>query len=157
LNIRSAKIKEVTVALLIVLIVGCKSDTEKARLMLNQATVLIRQGKPDEAQKMLNAVVAKYGDTKEATEANHTLMMFESVKINEAADHANRNALLTTVAIFRLDCGRFPTEQEGLMALLVNPGLDGWKGPYLESHWVGLIGHFAYRLRDEEPEIIVMH
>jgi general secretion pathway protein G len=35
---------------------------------------------------------------------------------------------------FKLDTGRYPTSQEGLQALQVNPGnLAGWEGPYLKK------------------------
>jgi general secretion pathway protein G len=34
---------------------------------------------------------------------------------------------------FRLDVGRYPTAQEGLNALMVNPGVTGWEGPYLKK------------------------
>ena len=34
---------------------------------------------------------------------------------------------------FRLDVGRYPTTQEGLSALMVNPGITGWEGPYLKK------------------------
>jgi len=35
---------------------------------------------------------------------------------------------------FRLDVGRYPTTQEGLAALVTNPGgLDNWDGPYLKK------------------------
>lgn len=34
---------------------------------------------------------------------------------------------------FRLDTGRYPTSQEGLDALSVDPGIDGWDGPYLKK------------------------
>jgi general secretion pathway protein G len=34
---------------------------------------------------------------------------------------------------FRLDVGRYPTAQEGLNALMVNPGATGWEGPYLKK------------------------
>jgi len=34
---------------------------------------------------------------------------------------------------FRLDCDRYPTTEEGLDALRVQPGdVQGWRGPYLE-------------------------
>jgi general secretion pathway protein G len=33
----------------------------------------------------------------------------------------------------RLDVGRYPTTQEGLNALMVNPGMDNWEGPYLKK------------------------
>jgi general secretion pathway protein G len=35
---------------------------------------------------------------------------------------------------FKLDAGRYPTTQEGLQALQVNPGnVTGWEGPYLKK------------------------
>jgi general secretion pathway protein G len=34
---------------------------------------------------------------------------------------------------FRLDTGRYPTTSEGLNALMVNPGIDNWEGPYLKK------------------------
>ncbi len=33
----------------------------------------------------------------------------------------------------RLDTGRYPTTQEGLSALMINPGIDKWEGPYLKK------------------------
>lgn len=38
------------------------------------------------------------------------------------------------VRLFYLDVGRYPSEAEGLQALLEAPsGLDGWMGPYLDG------------------------
>jgi len=34
---------------------------------------------------------------------------------------------------FRLDTGRYPTTAEGLNALLTDPGVTGWDGPYLKK------------------------
>ena len=34
--------------------------------------------------------------------------------------------------MFNLDCSRYPTEKEGLKALMINPGFEGWNGPYLK-------------------------
>ncbi len=34
---------------------------------------------------------------------------------------------------FRLDVGRYPTTQEGLNALVTNPGVEKWEGPYLKK------------------------
>ena len=34
---------------------------------------------------------------------------------------------------FRLDVGRYPTTQEGLNSLMVNPGIDNWEGSYLKK------------------------
>ncbi len=34
---------------------------------------------------------------------------------------------------FRLDTGRYPTTGEGLGALLTDPGVNNWDGPYLKK------------------------
>jgi len=34
---------------------------------------------------------------------------------------------------YRLDVGRLPTTQEGLKALMANPGVEKWDGPYLRK------------------------
>jgi general secretion pathway protein G len=34
---------------------------------------------------------------------------------------------------FKLDTQRYPTTQEGLNALMNNPGVDNWEGPYLKK------------------------
>ena len=45
--------------------------------------------------------------------------------------------LMTAMGVFRRDVGRYPTQQEGLTALVTNPGsgpeLDKWDGPYLKK------------------------
>lgn len=36
--------------------------------------------------------------------------------------------------LFRLDVGRYPTQQEGITALVAAPGgLDSWRGPYVRK------------------------
>lgn len=41
-------------------------------------------------------------------------------------------ALSTSLDLFKLDNGRYPTDQEGLNALVQKPaGLDQWNGPYV--------------------------
>lgn len=36
--------------------------------------------------------------------------------------------------LFRLDIGRYPTQQEGITALVAAPGgLDSWRGPYVRK------------------------
>jgi general secretion pathway protein G len=37
---------------------------------------------------------------------------------------------------FSRDCGSFPSEDQGLTALSVNPGLRQWKGPYISDKWM---------------------
>ncbi len=38
-----------------------------------------------------------------------------------------------SLEMFKDDMGRMPTEAEGLKALVVDPGTEGWLGPYLKS------------------------
>jgi general secretion pathway protein G len=42
--------------------------------------------------------------------------------------------LSSTLDLYRLELGRYPTENEGLKALVENPGnMPGWNGPYLKK------------------------
>lgn len=42
-------------------------------------------------------------------------------------------SIATALNLFRLDMGRYPTEQEGLSALLNKVDTENWKGPYLQG------------------------
>jgi general secretion pathway protein G len=39
--------------------------------------------------------------------------------------------LMAALDSYRLDVGNYPTQQEGLNALITNPGAKEWAGPYL--------------------------
>ena len=41
--------------------------------------------------------------------------------------------LMTALDSYRLDVGHYPSGQEGLEALVINPGEDKWDGPYLQK------------------------
>jgi len=135
------------------LFVGCKSHTEGARLMLNQAYGLMRQEKPDDAKKILADLTVKYGDTQEATEANHLLATLQT---SEKAMETWRNVILTDLASFRLDCGRYPTQAEGLGALLNDPDIKGWQGPYWHSS-SNVLDRLGYSpaVNGREPSVVV--
>jgi len=45
-------------------------------------------------------------------------------------------ALASAIQAFRLEAGRYPTTSEGLRALVENPGIEGWDGPYLGKPYV---------------------
>ena len=34
---------------------------------------------------------------------------------------------------FKKDVGRYPTSEEGLLSLFQNPGIKGWRGPYIKQ------------------------
>ncbi|MCU0830248.1 MAG: type II secretion system major pseudopilin GspG [Rhizobiaceae bacterium] len=65
--------------------------------------------------------------------------------LNQLSDSRERAATLQIQAfssaldIFYIDVGRYPTESEGLNALVTAPsGAAGWKGPYLRTGAVPL-------------------
>ncbi len=37
------------------------------------------------------------------------------------------------LGLYRFDVGRYPSTAEGLEALIDNPGMDNWSGPYLDK------------------------
>lgn len=42
--------------------------------------------------------------------------------------------VMTALDLYRLDVGQYPTEPQGLHALLAKPGgVDAWRGPYLQK------------------------
>ncbi len=43
------------------------------------------------------------------------------------------DALATALGRYRFHVGEYPTTEEGLMALLNNPGKEGWDGPYVNQ------------------------
>jgi hypothetical protein len=51
---------------------------------------------------------------------------------------------LEALADYSRDCGGFPSEAQGLGALLQNPGAEGWSGPYLGE--LALIDPWGQRL-----------
>jgi general secretion pathway protein G len=54
-------------------------------------------------------------------------------KGRQAAAKAQIELLGQALDQFRLDTGRYPTTSEGLNALMVNPGIENWEGPYLKK------------------------
>ena len=54
-------------------------------------------------------------------------------KGKQAAAKAQIELLSQALDQFRLDTGRYPTTLEGLNALMINPGIERWNGPYLKK------------------------
>jgi len=112
----------VAVVVLALSFFACHRDTREARNLLDQATSFDEDYKPDAERKLLIEVITRYGNTVEGTEAKQRL-----TALNETVS----NWYKTGLSGFRSDCGRAPTEKEGLKALIDNPGLKCWGGPYL--------------------------
>ncbi len=72
---------------------------------------------------------------------------------------ARENLARLSVAVerFRKDCGRYPTTEEGIAALMLNPGIENWQGPYVirlrPDPWRR---PFQYRLENGIPRITSM-
>src|SRR5690348_18473481 len=62
----------------------------------------------------------------------------------------------TALDMYMIDVGRYPTQQEGLEALVKNPGtLAGWHGPYLKTDHVPVDpwGHdYQYRIPGQQGD-----
>jgi general secretion pathway protein G len=54
-------------------------------------------------------------------------------KSKQAAAQAQIEMFGVALDSFRLDTGRYPTTDESLNVLQMNPGLDNWDGPYLKK------------------------
>jgi len=54
-------------------------------------------------------------------------------KVRQKAARTQIERLMVAVEAFRLDVGRYPTQEEGLAALVTNSGIDKWKGAYLKK------------------------
>jgi general secretion pathway protein G len=49
------------------------------------------------------------------------------------ATHTYLAMFATAIDMFEIDCGRYPTHKEGLAALVKDPGVEGWMGPYIRT------------------------
>ncbi len=54
-------------------------------------------------------------------------------KGKQAAAKAQIELLGQALDQYRLDTGSYPTTEQGLNALMTNPGVDKWEGPYLKK------------------------
>ena len=61
-----------------------------------------------------------------------TPLAFKEIqRAKEDATLAELDAIKTGLKNFFVDTGRFPSEAEGLAALVADPGVSGWAGPYV--------------------------
>lgn len=63
----------------------------------------------------------------------HAMRQFSSAKIR--ATRIEIKSYESALELFKLDAGRFPTQQEGLAALVWRPNaLAEWRGPYISKN-----------------------
>ncbi len=56
---------------------------------------------------------------------------FDGRTARERRAEKELRALRIAIERFRIDCGRYPTKEEGLVALVINPGITNWGGHYV--------------------------
>ena len=66
-----------------------------------------------------------------------------------------RGQLSLALDLFEQDMDRFPTTEEGLEALVEDPGIPGWKGPYLKGELKGdpWDSPYIYQQDPEKPTV----
>lgn len=57
---------------------------------------------------------------------------------------SDRGIVRAALDLFRFDMGRFPTADESLDALIKDPGLPGWSGPYVSVDQAQVLSKFRY-------------
>jgi len=56
---------------------------------------------------------------------------------------------------YKFDCGQYPNVRDGLTALAVDNGVDGWQGPYLYEAPIDPWGRpYLYFFSKQRPEIV---
>jgi type II secretory pathway pseudopilin PulG len=56
-----------------------------------------------------------------------------SDRTRQVAARVQIQNFLRALENYKTDVGDYPSQEQGLRALVVNPGLSGWKGPYLRD------------------------
>ena len=88
-----------------------------------------------------------------------TKVMQEPVVVEERHEVGlaihNMSVLRVALEGFRADCGRLPATAEGLAALVRNPGVEGWHGPYIQGLRPDPWGHpYRYASEGEAVELV---
>ncbi|HLK21669.1 MAG TPA: type II secretion system protein GspG [Bryobacteraceae bacterium] len=84
---------------------------------------------------------------------------FRGRDLKPVAAQAQINAYITALKTYRKDTGSFPTAEQGLRALVHDPGVTRWQGPYVDKPispdpW-GRAYVYRYRM-NQDPEIVSM-
>lgn len=139
------------------LLLGCSSSEESARKLHNQAMLLQQAGNYEEAKSIYRTIVEKYPETQTAVEVNKGLLASNEIdRLGEfIIDKSVKETLAVSLDAFRLDNGRYPTTEEGLAALLSNPGLQTWDGPYVQDpiQWAEKISSINYHGRQADYDL----
>lgn len=150
------KILILLLTLVMALVVACSNKEESARKMYNKALTLQQNKQHDEADKIFQEIIRKYPETQTAVEVNKKILEQRKAQefLENIAKEKMKELLGQALDQFRLDTGRYPTTSEGLNALVADPGIPGWDGPYLKS-LKKYINEFTYRGDGSEYEYVL--
>ena len=92
-------------------------------------------------------------------------LLFSGTYVHSSADaraiaaKSQIDQLQSALGSYLLDTGQFPTEAQGLEALRTDPGVESWRGPYVQK---GIPADpwgapYVYRLIDGKPQIDDSH
>ncbi len=100
-------------------------EREKAALRIPDASF----GRKPSVLLLAMAALALTG----AVLVNRSLNVYAPRTDDARMSRAARNLDMLRMALerFRRDCGRYPEAAEGLHALIRDPGIEGWNGPYV--------------------------
>ena len=75
-------------------------------------------------------------------------------KARIVATRASLGNFATALQMYRVDSGRYPTNEQGLDALVKDSGSGGWRGPYLDTLKPDSWGtDYRYSLKDHIFEV----
>ncbi|WP_341325629.1 type II secretion system protein GspG [Methylotuvimicrobium sp. KM2] len=147
---------------------GCTDSESSARKLYNESMTLQQQGNNDKAIEVYKEIISSYPDTETAVEVNKILMSLKVLgginknirtKIDETelqAKQVQKEDLQAALDLFRLDTGRYPSTEEGLVALVNKPyGYNHWNGPYISKLIAESIDDFVYENNGGSSNIVL--
>ena len=161
----------VVVAASLLLLNGCGDPEAAARAKYNEGMSLQRDGRVDEAVSVYKNLVEKYPQTEIAVEVNKALLALgaiDAISSEIGADidrkkiektQADLGALESALNLYRLDNFEYPTENQGLTALIQRPRINPAPRNYRTGGYMDILPRdawgaaYQYRNPGEHGEI----
>jgi len=142
---RLSKILYCLIPFVLLWIIGCANpDEKKANELFDEALVLIRSGLYDQALETIDSIVNNYPKTEladrlvhgEVTIKGYTYKVFKNNIAPTYIAKEEMRLIGRALEIYAEDNGAYPTNEQGLNALIKKPTLPpqpkNWHGPYIK-------------------------